>query len=834
MTNRSQEIFERVVALSEPERAAALGRECAGDERLRAEVEALLASWDRPTVAGPITAVRSERSEGPGSRIGPYRLVRSIGEGGFGSVFLAEQESPVVRRVAIKIIKLGMDTKRVIARFEAERQALALMDHPAIAKVFDAGETPRGLPFFAMEYVPGEPLTQYCDRGKLTNEARLRLFSEVCLGVQHAHQKGIIHRDLKPSNLLVTTQDGRPVPKIIDFGIAKATAQRLTEKTLFTELGAMIGTPEYMSPEQAEMSGLDVDTRADVYSLGVILYELVTGVLPFDSAAIRQASFEEFRRWIREVDPPPPSVRVSRAGNESVETAANRQTDPARLASRLHGELDWIVMKAIEKDRTRRYASPSEVAADIARLLADEPVTARPPSTSYRARKFVKRHRFGVAVAGFAVVGLAAFAVTMGIQARRTAMQRDRAERVSAFLTELFGAANPAHAKGRTVTARDLLDEGAARIEQDRSVEPLVRAQLMHTMGAAYRVLGLCAEASRVLKPALEVRTAQLGGSDPETLSTMTELGGAFWCSGQLADAEAQFRLVAERSQAAFGPDSEVAIQAAHSLGGVLRETGRFDEAEAAQRSALERAQRIMGPEHRLTLAILSDLSTVVAMRDAAQALPLVRDLIPRVRAAVGEDDPLYVVALANLAADLEATGDRDGAISVARNALERSRRILGDDAPNTMNLAQILAVSYGRQKRYDEAETFARTYIEGLQRTQGPEAAQVLDGKEILGGIFMGQKRYAEAVHIRADVLAVRRRVFGESSPAVAPLMYNLACSLALDGKRDQAIDLLRQSVAHGFNDADLMSKDTDLASLHDDPRFEAVVAEAGKKTLP
>jgi tetratricopeptide (TPR) repeat protein len=314
----------------------------------------------------------------------------------------------------------------------------------------------------------------------------------------------------------------------------------------------------------------------------------------------------------------------------------------------------------------------------------------------------------------------------------------------------------------------------------------------------------------------------------------MTELGGAFWCARQLADAETQFRLVAERSQAALGPDSEAAIQAAHNLGGVLRETGRLDEAEAAQRSALERAQRILGPEHPRTLAILSDLSTVVAMRDAAQALPLVRDLIPRIRAALGEDDPLYVVALANLAADLEATGDRDGAISVARDALERSRRILGDDAPNTTNLAQILVVSYSRQKRYDEAETLARTYIEALQRTQGSEAAQVLDWKEILGGIFMGQQRYAEAVRIRTDVLAVRRRVFGESSPAVAPLMYNLACSLALDGKRAPAIDLLRQSVAHGYNDADWMSKDTDLASLHGDRRFEAVVAEASENAQP
>ena len=827
MTNRPLEIFEQVVGLSESQRAAVLEHECAGDVSLRAEVEALLASLDRPTVADPVAGVPME---GPGSHIGPYRLVQQIGEGGFGSVFLAEQESPLVRRVAIKIIKRGMDTQRVIARFEAERQALALMDHPAIAKVFDAGETPRGLPFFALEYVPGKALTLYCDREKLTNEARLRLFSEVCLGVQHAHQKGIIHRDLKPSNVLVTTQDGRPVPKIIDFGVAKATAQRLTEKTLFTELGAIIGTPEYMSPEQAEISGLDVDTRTDVYSLGVMLYELLTGFLPFDSAALRKASFDEIRRWIREVDPPRPSVRVSQSGDAAVETAANRQTDPARLRSRLDGELDWIVMKAIEKDRTRRYASPSDIAADVARLLADEPVTARPPSTTYRARKFVKRHRFGVAFAGLAVVGLVTFAITMGLQARRTAMERDRAERVSEFLTELFHAANPAQAQGKTVTARDLLDEGAARIERDVGIEPLVRAQLMHTMGGAYRILGLCAEASRVLKPALEIRTAELGASDPRTLSTMTELGGALWCAGDVAAAEDRFRFVLERSQA-VDPDNEVAINAAHNLGGLLREAGRLDEAETVYRDAVERSQRVKGPEDRLTLAILIDLTNVVATRDVAQAVPLLRDLIPRIRSSLGEDNALYVVALTNLANYLQATGDLDGAISLAVDALERSRRILGEDALNTTNLAMILALSYHRQSRYDEAETLVRTYIEAVERTQGAESAQALTLKEILGVIYSGQQRYAEAVRIRRDVLAVRRRVLGESSPDVRRSMYDLACSLALEGKRTEAIDWLRQSVAHGYDNANWMRKDTDLTSLHGDPRFEAVVTEASRK---
>lgn len=290
----------------------------------------------------------------PSLAFGPYRLKQRLGQGGMGDVWLAEQISPIHRQVAIKVIKAGMDTAQVVARFQAERQALALMDHPAIARVFDAGSTPEGRPYFAMEYVRGEPITAYCDRHRLTTRERLELFIQACEGVQHAHQKAIIHRDLKPSNVLVTLQDDRPVPKIIDFGVAKATTQSLTEQTLFTEFGALIGTPEYMSPEQAEMGGLDIDTRTDVYALGVILYELLTGTLPFDARTLREKGLDEIRRTIREVEPPRPSTRISQNGPKSGDAAQNRRTEPGRLASLLRGDLDWITMRALEKDRTRR------------------------------------------------------------------------------------------------------------------------------------------------------------------------------------------------------------------------------------------------------------------------------------------------------------------------------------------------------------------------------------------------------------------------------------------------------------------------------------------------
>ena len=318
--------------------------------------------------------------------IGPYRLLEPIGEGGMGEVWLAEQAKPVRRKVAIKIIKAGMDTGQVVARFEAERQAFALMDHSAIARVFEAGATAEGRPYFAMEYVRGESITAYCAKHKLTLRERIDLFLQVCDGVQHAHQKGVIHRDLKPSNVLVTLQDDRPVPKIIDFGVAKATTQPLTDRTLHTELGTFIGTPEYMSPEQAEMSGLDVDTRTDVYSLGAILYELLTGAMPFDSKTLREKSLEDLRRTIREIDPPRPSTRVTAAAPAAPDRPPTH-IEPSKLASELKGDLDWITMKALEKDRTRRYGSASDLAADLQRHLRDEPVLAGPPSAIYRVSK---------------------------------------------------------------------------------------------------------------------------------------------------------------------------------------------------------------------------------------------------------------------------------------------------------------------------------------------------------------------------------------------------------------------------------------------------------------
>jgi non-specific serine/threonine protein kinase/serine/threonine-protein kinase len=466
----------------------------------------------------------------PGAMIGPYRLLEIIGQGGMGEIWLAEQREPLRRHVALKLIEAGMDTREVVARFESERQALVLMDHPAIAKVFDASSTPQGRPYFVMEYVAGMPITDYCDKHKLTTRERPELFMHVCEGVQHAHQKAVIHRDLKPSNILVSEVDGKPVPKIIDFGVAKAPAQRLTAQTMFTRLGSIVGTPEYMSPEQAGSVGEDIDTRTDVYSLGVVLYELLVGALPLDFHNLR---FDEALNKVRNEDASKPSTKLRTLGDQSTTAARNRRTEPRTLARLLRGDLDAITLKAIEKERSRRYGSPSDLAADVNRHLRNEAVVAHSPSFAYRTRKYIRRHWVGVAVAAAAALLLISFSVAQYFQLRRITRERDRADRereratrVTGFMTGMFKISDPSESRGNKVTAREILDKASGDITTGLVRDPELQAQMMQVMGDVYDSLGLYPQAESLIRQTVQIRRASSDRTTPTHCARRATLAG--------------------------------------------------------------------------------------------------------------------------------------------------------------------------------------------------------------------------------------------------------------------------------------------------------------------
>ena len=612
-------IFSEAIEKETPEeRTAYLDQVCGNNTDLRSKVEALIKAHNEagnflefPVLDPSVTLGDGPLTEGPSTIIGRYKLLEKIGEGGMASVYMAEQKQPIRRRVALKIIKLGMDTKQVIARFEAERQALAMMDHPNIAHVFDAGTTESGRPYFVMELVRGVSITEFCDKTDLSTRERLNLFISVCQAVQHAHQKGIIHRDIKPSNIMVTLHDGEPVPKVIDFGIAKAVNQQLTEKTVFTRYAQMIGTPAYMSPEQAEMSGLDVDIRTDVFSLGVLLYELLTGTTPFDPEYLLSQGYGEMQRIIREEEPTRPSTKISTLGDALIDIAKHRRTSPELLPKLIRPDLDWIVMKTLEKDRNRRYDSISEFMADIKRHLNHEPVLAGPPSTLYRVRKFVRRRRALVAaastVAAVVVVGFVVSTV-MYLRAEQAwkheAVARTRAEQAESTADEQRQLAEERRAEAETAR-----DEAQQYSETLKTIMPFFEWDefVLHADWAGLArnvpvgvVLTAAAEdfekgfkgpallrakaygffrwtlppgkAEPYGEKAIEIRLDQLGENDPLTLATMNNMGSVYIRSGQLDKAEPHIIKALDIGRRALGESHLVTLDSTECLARLVKE----------------------------------------------------------------------------------------------------------------------------------------------------------------------------------------------------------------------------------------------------------------------
>ncbi len=537
----------------------------------------------------------AEKGIPPGARtIGPYRLIEPIGEGGMGQVWLAEQAAPVRRRVALKLIRGGAYDGALLQRFEAERQALAMMEHPAIAKVFDAGTTPDGQPYFVMEYVDGLPITTYCDRKRLSVEERLQLFMAVCEGVQHAHLKAIVHRDLKPSNVLVAEVDGRPAPRIIDFGIAKAVSADGGDRALLTQVGGLVGTLGYMSPEQADPSVADIDTRADVYALGVILYELLTGAKPFE---VRKAPLDEILRRLREDDPPPLVTPLTIDPDSATSSATQRGVEPGRLRSLLRGDLDNIAQKALARDRERRYGTPVEFAADVRRYLHNQPIEARPASLGYRMRKYVRRHRLAVSL-GAAIALLAVWSlVAQFVEVRRVTRERDRADRIAGFMTEMFTAVDPGEGNRADLTARELLDRASQKIEQDRGLDPVVRARLMATMARTYGTLGLWPRAQELIVPAIALQREVLGPEDRETLHSLSLHGQVLHRRDDLPGSEALLRSTLATQQRVLGPADADTLATMDYLAQSVASLGRFAEAEALLVESMRLRREAFGPD---------------------------------------------------------------------------------------------------------------------------------------------------------------------------------------------------------------------------------------------
>jgi len=705
--------------------------------------------------------------------IGPYRLVRKLGEGGMGQVWLAEQTAPLQRLVAIKLVRTGASNTALFARFESERQALARMNHPAIAKVFDAGTTPDGLPYFVMEYVPGIPITVYCDQKRLSIRQRIELFTEVCDGVQHAHQKALIHRDLKPANILVTEIDGKPTPRIIDFGIAKAIAERDSLATMVTREGNFVGTPAYMSPEQADPGVRDIDTRSDVYSLAVILYELLTGSLPFDPTEWRNEVIHEALRRLREQDPPLPSVQFRKLATTESKTASNtarlRSTEPQQLVTTLRGDLDWITMKALERDRGRRYGTPNELAADLLHFLADEPVIARPASATYRLQKYVRRHRLGVSVAATGLALLIAFAVMQTIQIRRvtqerdrTARERDRANRIADFMTRMFTVSDPSEARGNSITAREVLDKASKDIDTGLAKDPELQAQMMIAMGSVYRNLGLYSQSESLLTRAHEIRRQALGSQNPDTTAASVKLAATLADEGKLAAAEAILRSALELQRRSLGPQHRETLLTMNLLASTLHERGQYAEAEKMYRQILEMQRHLFGEDDPNTLSSMSNIAAV--LNDSGGQSPeiekLDREVLAARRRVLGTDHPDTLRSMSNLGIALTAQGNRTAeAEQLLSEALAIQRRVLGSEHPDTLGTMGALTSVLELEERYAEEEKLARETLEIQQRVLGPDHSNTLATMANLAGALALQEHYTEADKLSREALAIEHR---------------------------------------------------------------------------
>jgi serine/threonine protein kinase/tetratricopeptide (TPR) repeat protein len=788
-------LFDECVELPPAEREARLA--AVEDAALRDEVRALLRANTEVESSGsdPFAPLRLPPRPPP-ERIGAYRVLERLGEGAMGEVLLAAQDAPVRRQVAIKVIKAGMDTREVIARFELERQTLALMTHANVARMLDAGATDSGRPYFVMEYVAGIPITRYCDERRLDVRGRLRLFMQVCAGVQHAHHRGIIHRDLKPSNVLVTEIDGEAVPKIIDFGIAKATTT--SENSPHTRLGHLLGTPGYMSPEQAELSPLDVDTRTDVYSLGALLYELLTGRLPLelDTNSVTPAALA---RELSTRDVERPSRRVLRDDDGVAERAERRGRMPRRLSAELAGDLDWIVLKALARDRRHRYDSAAELCRDVERHLSTEPVIAGPPSASYRVGKFVRRHRVIAASTAALVVASIAFGSAMLVQARETALQRDRAEteaatarEVSALLTGLFSAVDPSASRGRNVTARELLDTAAATLRRDPDVSPLVRARLQSSIGEVYRSLGLKDQAYEQFAAALALLSDR-PADDADRLRAERGVGSALTYLTRYDEAERRLLPAFEIVQREYGESHRLYGDLANDLGALRYYQGRYEEALRWTEQAYRSRVVDRGPGATETLSTLGNLGVMRSqMGDEVGAVAAYEEVIRLAREHHGDGHPAMFRPYTNLSAIHGRAGRHDRSAQLYEEVLPLARRVYGESHPEYLSMLGNYASVLNNLGRTEEALAIHRDVHRKIVASLGIDSREAMVWETHLAYSLGRSGRGAESERMFTALLARQERKMGAGNFDTLNTRNAWSDVLAQDGRHDRVLQVV------------------------------------------
>jgi len=737
------------------------------------DIEEELHAGENPPASGCVSGLM----ERPGTRIGCYKLLKQLGEGGMGMVYLAEQEQLIRRRVALKIIKPGMDSKRVLARFEAERQALALLDHPNIAQVYDAGTADSGRPYFVMEYVKGAPITEFCDRHTLSIEQRLRLFQQVCQAVHHAHQKGIIHRDIKPSNILVTSENDQVIPKIIDFGVAKAVVQPLTERTLITEESQLLGTPEYMSPEQVEFANEDIDTRSDIYSLGVLLYELLTGVLPFDSETLRQGGMENIRKMIRQTDPKTPSTRLTRLGDKATEIAQNRKMEIHNLAKHLRNELEWIPLKAMRKERSERYKSASELSDDIDNFLKGAPLMAGPPTAGYRLKKFIRRHKALVGgVTAVLIVSIIGTIISVSFalgQARALA----KAELIADYLErDVLNAF--ARQRAREVTAHDILQIMSANLDTKFKDYPLVEASIRSSLGFIYNWgLNDYKVAEMHMKRARQLRQQQEG------IGYSNTLGSIYMRLGNYKDAEKELKsLIEDRRRK--GRDELSLTFPKCNLARSYYFQGRYKEAEELFLDAWEVAEK----GNRVNWVKnyecdMAELYLAQGREDDAERLYMAG--ISRSKTEKGPSALLHKSGLGYLRT---LQGRFEEANDLLVKACQETREAYGDEHPHALGIIHNLALLRREQGQYDQAETLFFEVLTNRRKRLDEDHPEILHVKNDLAVLYMKQGEYDKAEPLFLEAVDGRRLKLGAPHPHTQQSLNNLIALYDAWNKPEQA----------------------------------------------